>query len=73
MVQTIIKEKNLDNKPVKIFVEDEGRFGRITSVDHGWAAKNNRPKAFAHLCSNYTRIYLCVFSLSVLALEKLVH
>jgi len=73
MVQTIIKEKNLDNKSVKIFIEDEGRFGRITSVGHGWAAKNNRPKAFAHLCLNYTRIYLCVFSLSVLALEKLVH
>ncbi len=47
MVQTIIKEKNLDNKQVKIFVEDEGRFGRITSVGHGWAV-------VGHLSSCYT-------------------
>ena len=38
MVQTIIKEKNLSNKPVKIFVEDEGRFGRVTSVCLAWAS-----------------------------------
>lgn len=60
MVQNIIKEKNFDNKEVKIFVEDEGRFGRITSIGHAWAAKNNRPKSFSQIIREYIYAYSAV-------------
>jgi transposase len=58
-VQEVAKTfSEVDNRPLKILFEDEGRFGRMTRPVHCWAPKNIRPIVPHQL----VRQFLYVFS-----------
>lgn len=60
MVSEVVKEKNKENKPVKIFAADEGRFGRITSLGYAWAEKGVRPTVKSQIVREYIYAYSAV-------------
>jgi hypothetical protein len=56
-----------DNRPVLLFAQDEGRFGRISDVSRAWSPLGTRPKAPRQII----RTYLYVFAAVCPALGKM--
>jgi hypothetical protein len=56
-----------DNRPVLLFAQDEGRFGRISDVRRAWSPLGTRPKAPRQII----RTYLYVFAAVCPALGKM--
>lgn len=49
-----------DDRPVKIFFEDEGRFGRISEIFSCWAPSGMRPVVKAQIVREYTHVFSAV-------------
>jgi len=56
-----------DDRPVLLFAQDEGRFGRISDVRRAWSPVGTRPKAPRQII----RTYLYVFTAVCPALGKM--
>jgi hypothetical protein len=56
-----------DSRPVLLFAQDEGRFGRISDVRRAWSPVGIRP----HAPRQIIRKYLCVFTAVCPALGKM--
>jgi hypothetical protein len=56
-----------DNRPVLLFAQDEGRFGRISDVRRAWSPQGARPQAPRQVI----RTYLYVFTAVCPALGKM--
>jgi len=48
---------NVTNKPIKLFFQDEARFGRISQPLSCWAKKGQRPTLPSQLVREYTYVY----------------
>jgi transposase len=57
-----------DNRPVLLFAQDEGRFGRISDVRRAWSPLGTRPQAPRQVI----RTYLYVFTAVCPALGKMI-
>ena len=53
-------DKSLKDKPIKIFFQDEGRFGRINSLHRCWSPINNRAVVCKQLIRQYVYAYTAV-------------
>lgn len=49
-----------DNRPIKVFFQDEGRFGRISKPTACWAPPGFRPTIKAQFIRQYTHVYSAV-------------
>jgi transposase len=49
-----------DRRPLKVFFQDEGRFGRISDPTGCWAPGGVRPLVPAHLVREYTHVFSAV-------------
>ena len=50
----------MGDKPIKIFFQDEGRFGRINSLQRCWSPKNKRAIVCKQQIRQYTYAYTAV-------------
>ena len=57
---TIYLKDDTDNRPVKLFFEDEARFGRINIVSRCWVPKATRAKVTQQMIREYTYAYTTV-------------
>jgi hypothetical protein len=48
---------NQDDKPVKLFFQDEGRFGRIDNISSCWVPPKSRAKVGSQIIREYTYTY----------------
>ena len=49
-----------DNRPIKLFFEDEARFGRINNLSRCWVPKTQRAEIERQLIREYTYAYTAV-------------
>jgi hypothetical protein len=49
-----------DNRPVLLFAQDEGRFGRISDVRRAWAPLGMRPQAPRQVIRTYLSVFTAV-------------
>jgi transposase len=49
-----------DSRPLKVFFQDEARFGRISDLFSCWAPKGLRPIVHAQIIRQYTHIFSAV-------------
>jgi len=49
-----------DTRPVRILVEDEGRFGRINEVRKSWAPLGSRPVAPKQIVREYVYVFAAI-------------
>jgi hypothetical protein len=49
-----------DTRPLKMFFEDEARFGRISEIFSCWAPEGVRPVIQAQIVRQYTHIFSAV-------------
>ena len=49
-----------DNRPIKLFFEDEGRFGRVNNVSRSWSARGARAIVKKQMIRQYTYAYASV-------------
>jgi transposase len=47
-----------DNRPVKLFFQDEARFGRIDNISSCWVPPGGRAKVGSQIVREYTYVYL---------------
>lgn len=52
--------KETDTRPIKLFFEDEARFGRINIVGKCWVAKGMRATVTQQMIREYIYAYTCV-------------
>jgi len=60
MGEALEKFHPLDRRPIKIFFQDEGRFGRMTDVYKCWCPKGIRPLLKKALEREFTYVYSAV-------------
>lgn len=61
MVATAEKDFHTEDKrPVKLFFQDEARFGRISDPAYCWAPKGVRPTVSAQIIREYTHVFSAV-------------
>jgi transposase len=53
-------DKSLQDKPLLLFFQDEGRFGRINTLQRCWGPINDRPIVCKQLIRQYTYAYTAV-------------
>jgi hypothetical protein len=49
-----------DNRPVLLFAQDEGRFGRISDVRRAWSPLGTRPQAPRQVIRSYLYVFTAV-------------
>lgn len=49
-----------DNRPIKVFFEDEARFGRIDNPSRCWSPKNIRARVGSQIVREYLHAFACV-------------
>ena len=49
-----------DNRPVLLFAQDEGRFGRISDVRRAWSPQGTRPQAPRQVIRTYLYVFTAV-------------
>jgi hypothetical protein len=49
-----------DDRPVLLFAQDEGRFGRISDVRHAWSPLGTRPQAPRQVIRTYLYVFTAV-------------
>lgn len=63
MVEACLKSFDpADKRPIKLFFQDEARFGRINKISSCWAPKNIRPVVAQHQIRQYVYVYSVVCS-----------
>lgn len=60
MAAATLKFNTNDSRPVMLFFEDEGRFGRSNNVSKCWAARGVRPAVKKQIVRQYTYAYASV-------------
>lgn len=54
------KRPSKDNRPVRIMVQDEGKFGTISPIGSSWVPKEMRPKVGKQLTRKHLYVYCAV-------------
>ena len=49
-----------DDRPIKVFFEDEGRFGRMDRPYYCWAAPGVRPVVYSQIVREYTHAFSAI-------------
>jgi len=49
-----------DNRPIKLFFQDEARFGRINKIGKCWVPQNSRATIGQQIIRQFTYVYDCV-------------
>lgn len=57
MAAKSLEFKSLDNRPIKLFFQDEARFGRIDNICSSWVPKGERAKVGCQIIRQYTYAY----------------
>ena len=60
----LAKRDPCDTRPALLFVQDEGRFGRISTHKRAWAPPGIRPKSPRQIVRSYTYAYVAVSPIS---------
>jgi hypothetical protein len=57
MAAASLKFQANDTRPIKLFFEDEGRFGRSNNLSRCWSAKGSRAQVSKQIVRQYTYAY----------------
>jgi len=61
IIAEILEERDPeDNRPVLLFAQDEGRFGRISDVRRAWSPLGTRPQAPRQVIRTYLYVFTAV-------------
>ena len=60
MRQTLDQRDSQDSRPVLIFAQDEGRFGRISDTRRAWSPPGCRPRSPRQVIRSYLYAYVAV-------------
>ena len=61
IIAEILEERDPeDNRPVLLFAQDEGRFGRISDVRRAWSPLGTRPQAPRQVIRSYLYVFTAV-------------
>lgn len=60
MKEKLAERDSEDNRPILLFAQDEGRFGRISDVRRAWSPLGTRPQAPRQVIRTYLYVFTAV-------------